>query len=190
MRAPWSADADERLRTLWDSGMPVAAIGAALGVTKNAAVGRAHRLGLPARQSPILRAGAPAQPRGNAAAFAAGQRPRAPKRVRPLGVRQAPPELALRAPAPMPAPFRALPPAHVPAAPPEPVQPPPPAVVFLPRQVSGGCRWPMWGNWKNPTRDPRFGMEHRFCEAALGNAGARYCPAHAARAYARQGEAE
>ncbi|MGI4978680.1 MAG: GcrA family cell cycle regulator [Janthinobacterium lividum] len=46
------------LRALWDEGLSTAEIGRRLGVTKNAVVGKAHRLVLPARPSPIRR-GAP-----------------------------------------------------------------------------------------------------------------------------------
>lgn len=41
------------LRALWDEGHSTAEIGRRLGVTKNAIVGKAHRLGLPDRPSPI-----------------------------------------------------------------------------------------------------------------------------------------
>ena len=43
------------LRALWDEGHSTAEIGRRLGVTKNAVVGKAHRLVLPARPSPIRR---------------------------------------------------------------------------------------------------------------------------------------
>ena len=43
------------LRALWDEGLSTAEIGRRLGVTKNAVVGKAHRLVLPARPSPIRR---------------------------------------------------------------------------------------------------------------------------------------
>ncbi|MGI3775700.1 MAG: GcrA family cell cycle regulator [Janthinobacterium lividum] len=47
------------LRALWDEGLSTAEIGRRLGVTKNAVVGKAHRLVLPARPSPIRRGAAP-----------------------------------------------------------------------------------------------------------------------------------
>lgn len=49
----WTAATDQRLRTLWDLGTSTKQIGVEMGITKNAAVGRAHRLNLPARKSPI-----------------------------------------------------------------------------------------------------------------------------------------
>ena len=51
------------LRALWDEGLSTAEIGRRLGVTKNAVVGKAHRLDLPARPSPIRRGVGPAVPR-------------------------------------------------------------------------------------------------------------------------------
>lgn len=51
----WHADEDESLRTLWDSGMTTVLIGQAMGISKNAVIGRAHRLGLSLRASPIVR---------------------------------------------------------------------------------------------------------------------------------------
>jgi GcrA cell cycle regulator len=46
---------DDELRKLWAEGLPTAAIGEAMGLSKNSLVGRAHRLGLPSRPSPIRR---------------------------------------------------------------------------------------------------------------------------------------
>ncbi len=53
----WGADTIERLRALWAEGHSTAEIGRRMGVTKNAVVGKAHRLQLPARPSPIRRDG-------------------------------------------------------------------------------------------------------------------------------------
>ena len=51
----WNEDAISRLRALWDEGHSTAEIGRRLGITKNAVVGKAHRLALPPRPSPIRR---------------------------------------------------------------------------------------------------------------------------------------
>jgi GcrA cell cycle regulator len=51
----WSDEVITQLRALWDEGHSTAEIGRRLGVTKNAIVGKAHRLDLPARPSPIRR---------------------------------------------------------------------------------------------------------------------------------------
>ena len=52
---PWNDDNVGRLRELWDQGLPTAQIGKLLGFTKNAVVGKAHRIGLERRPSPIRR---------------------------------------------------------------------------------------------------------------------------------------
>ena len=53
---PWNDENVEKLRDLWDQGLPPAQIGKLLGFTKNAVVGKAHRIGLERRPSPIRRA--------------------------------------------------------------------------------------------------------------------------------------
>ena len=52
---PWNDDNVARLKELWDQGLPTAQIGKLLGFTKNAVVGKAHRIGLERRPSPIRR---------------------------------------------------------------------------------------------------------------------------------------
>lgn len=52
---PWNEDNVSRLKDLWDQGLPTAQIGKLLGFTKNAVVGKAHRIGLERRPSPIRR---------------------------------------------------------------------------------------------------------------------------------------
>jgi len=92
----WSVEAIERLRALWAEGHSTAEIGRRMGISKNAVVGKAHRLSLPARPSPIRRElGVPATPRPQ------------PARVpRPAGLA---PRSTLPAPAPMPAPASVAP---------------------------------------------------------------------------------
>lgn len=51
----WTDEVISTLRRLWDEGHATAEIGRRLGVTKNAVVGKAHRLVLPPRPSPIRR---------------------------------------------------------------------------------------------------------------------------------------
>jgi GcrA cell cycle regulator len=55
----WTSDTILALRTLWSQGLSTAEIGRRLGVSKNAIVGKAHRLDLGARPSPIQRDYAP-----------------------------------------------------------------------------------------------------------------------------------
>lgn len=49
----WTNDAIEQLRNLWADGHSATQIGARLGVSKNTVIGKAHRLKLPGRASPI-----------------------------------------------------------------------------------------------------------------------------------------
>ena len=48
--SPWTIAADDELIRLWGEGVSASEIGAALDVSKNAVVGRVHRLGLPKRK--------------------------------------------------------------------------------------------------------------------------------------------
>lgn len=117
----WTAEAIERLKALWAEGHSTAEIGRRMGISKNAVVGKAHRLTLPARPSPIRRDAAP---------------------------RPAP---APRAPRPMPMVRQALPPVMraAPMAPSAPVAiaAPPPVLrayaVARPRFGSRSCCWPL-----------------------------------------------
>ena len=52
---PWNDENVARLKELWDQGLPTAQIGKLIGFTKNAVVGKAHRIGLERRPSPIRR---------------------------------------------------------------------------------------------------------------------------------------
>ena len=51
----WNDENVARLKDFWDQGLPTAQIGKLLGFTKNAVVGKAHRIGLERRPSPIRR---------------------------------------------------------------------------------------------------------------------------------------
>jgi GcrA cell cycle regulator len=118
----WTEEQIGRLRALWADGHSTAEIGRRMGVSKNAVVGKAHRLNLSARPSPIRRV--------------PGQAP-APRAPRPAPMRAAErsPFLARaftvvgQAPALRPTP----PPA------PRPVAPPPPP----PRLSNATCCWPI-----------------------------------------------
>jgi GcrA cell cycle regulator len=58
----WSTEAIERLKALWAEGHSTAEIGRRMGISKNAVVGKAHRLSLSARPSPIRRDPAEGRP--------------------------------------------------------------------------------------------------------------------------------
>ena len=49
----WDEKNLERLKRLWDEGIPITKIGLELGVSRNAIAGKAHRLGLPDRKSVV-----------------------------------------------------------------------------------------------------------------------------------------
>ena len=56
-RDVWPEERIARLRVLWGEGHSIAEIGRRLGFTKSAVVGKARRLDLPERPSPIRRGG-------------------------------------------------------------------------------------------------------------------------------------
>lgn len=60
----WTPAQIDRLRQLWDEGLSTAEIGRRMAISKNAVVGKAHRLDLPGRPSPIKQRapGAPPPP--------------------------------------------------------------------------------------------------------------------------------
>ncbi len=65
----WTEQRIETLRKLWGQGQTASQIAAILGgITRNAVIGKAHRLGLTGRPSPIKREAGSAQPRRKAAA--------------------------------------------------------------------------------------------------------------------------
>ncbi|HET6183330.1 MAG TPA: GcrA family cell cycle regulator [Acetobacteraceae bacterium] len=155
----WTEETIAQLRVLWDEGHSTAEIGRRLGMSKNAVVGKAHRLDLAPRPSPIR-------------PLPEGARPRpAPRRVAgptlpPLASTRAP-ATAYAAPA-----LRAIPsprPAPAPAAPRlQPVAPRPYGRVIT-------CCWPLG--------EPGT-KEFRFCDVA-SVPGKPYCEAHAELAYVK-----
>jgi GcrA cell cycle regulator len=106
------------LRALWAEGLSTAAIGRRMSITKNAVVGKANRLGLPARAIPIV--------------------PKKPRKPRLIG--RAPKWALPREEAPSTLPALIAP--VVPIAAPAPAAAPSPRpVVFV--QVSKPCCWPI-----------------------------------------------
>ncbi|MBV8588810.1 MAG: GcrA cell cycle regulator [Acetobacteraceae bacterium] len=67
----WTEEIITQLKGLWAEGFSTAEIGRRLGISKNAVVGKAHRLSLPSRPSPIRKGGSEGGPR----------RKRSPRRV-------------------------------------------------------------------------------------------------------------
>lgn len=168
----WTAEADAELRRLWGEGQSAGRIAAVMAVSKNSIIGRAHRLGLPGRYSPIRRPAATTIPRRVAApaaipaAAARGQpqRPETPAVTRPApeagATPAASPAAAGGSPAPYPRPAALRPAAWWRTTP-----------IHYPADL--GCRW-IQG-------EPR-GAETLFCDAARVSH-RPYCPAHCARAY-------
>ena len=153
----WTDATIATLRRLWSEGHSTAEIGRRMGISKNAVAGKAHRLDLPGRRSPI-------KPRDPSA-------PRPKRRPRP---RQTP-RITLPRLQCLQAQFSAVPaassiPRQVRAA-------PDPADKHAPTLATGkqSCCWPI-----GTPGTPGF----RFCEApAL--IGKPYCPEHAELAYVR-----
>lgn len=165
----WSEDTITRLRELWAEGHSTAEIGRRLGVSKNAVVGKAHRLDLPARPSPIRRdTGEATEPRRSASRRVEG--PTLP----PLN------STAAASPAPVAAPVAttiAVPAAPV-APPPRPANVPAPRMhVVAPRPYARvvTCCWPIG---EPGTRS------FRFCDDP-SEPGKPYCGEHAKLAYVK-----
>ena len=59
----WNEERLGQLTKLWGQGLSITQIGLKLGVTRNAVVGKVHRMGLPKRQSPIVRSDKPFEPK-------------------------------------------------------------------------------------------------------------------------------
>jgi GcrA cell cycle regulator len=151
----WTATTIDVLRALWDEGHSTAEIGRRMGVTKNAIVGKAHRLDLPARASPIRRQDAE------------GARSSGPRR-KPAPARSDLAASPARRPAPQMPPVPA-------AAASAPAAAATAAMRSFPRASLRSCCWPIGEPGKR---------DFRFC-GAEADAGRPYCAHHAAVAYVR-----
>ncbi len=170
----WDDETIRLLRELWTQGHSTAEIGRRLGVSKNAIVGKAHRLDLDARPSPIRRdAAKPAADRPSPSLRAAGPTlPPLPSATAQAcsatsvlsNVRQ------LRIP-PVLTPRPVLP---VPAAPLSPRPTMPPAQIQG-RRSAPSCCWPIG--------EPGT-KSFRFCDD-VSMPGKPYCDEHARLAYVR-----
>jgi len=194
----WNEETIRHLRDLWAEGHSTAEIGRRLGVSKNAIVGKAHRLDLDARPSPIRREGPkPVSERPAPLARAAGPtlpplasaivppaataaytmpRPAAPRPAAPppgisnpaASISNVQPLRALSPSAPRPA----VAPAPAPVPAPRPAIAPPSA---QPRRSAAVCCWPI-GEPGTKT--------FRFCDDT-SLPGKPYCDEHAKLAYVR-----
>lgn len=184
----WNEETIRHLRDLWAEGHSTAEIGRRLGVSKNAIVGKAHKLDLDARPSPIRRDGPkPASERPAAYPRAAGPTlpPLASAVLHPVAVPH-PPVRAAAAPVAAVQPLRVmspLPPPRPVAVPmgmpvPVPVQPVRPAMAAPPvqfRRSAPACCWPIG--------EPGT-KAFRFCDD-VSLPGKPYCDEHAKLAYVR-----
>jgi GcrA cell cycle regulator len=168
----WDDETIRQLRALWAEGHSTAEIGRRLGVSKNAIVGKAHRLELDARPSPIRRESS--KPEGErpvpfTRAAATTLPPLASASVPPPVVKLDPPTPRVAQASPLPAPISA-PLARQETAPVR-------AVSQAPsfRRSAPTCCWPIG--------EPGT-KAFRFCDD-LSLAGKPYCDAHARLAYVR-----
>lgn len=165
---------DETLRRLWAEGHPTAEIGRRMGMNKNQIIGRAHRLQLSARISPINRTGPrpemrkprPVQP---------SARPGAGGTVPPVTILPASTLSRPSAVEPRPAVTSGRPSSLNSPERPARLTNPLPVRVFLDRQ----CQFPRWGH-KKPE-------EYLFCgdpvTARAGGSASPYCAKHHAVCY-------
>ncbi len=179
----WDDETIRVLRDLWAQGLSTAEIGRRLSVSKNAIVGKAHRLELDARPSPIRRDSKPAAERPPAiprtagptlpplasADVAAAVAEPAVTNVQPLRVIPTEtPKPAAPASVVVPAPRPAVP--HVPMP-----QAPMSQAPMQARRSAPSCCWPIG--------EPGT-KSFRFCDD-LSVAGKPYCDEHAKLAYVK-----
>jgi GcrA cell cycle regulator len=177
----WTEQRIEMLRKLWGQGQTASQIATLLGgVTRNAVIGKAHRLGLTGRPSPIKREGTEAA--------APRRKPAAQRRQQPaVAAMPAPRHVAPQA-STMPAPSAQAEPRYAAPAPElsetraEPqvaAQKAPSAPRVAAQAGSKSCSWPV-----GDPKQPGF----HFCGDAA-EAGRPYCAHHCGIAYHRKSEA-
>ena len=198
----WTDERIDRLKSMWEKGLTASQIADELGgVSRNAVIGKAHRLGLKSRPSPVKANETDAKPAP--APAAAKAKPKAAEKVSPRAAAPAQPERAPAAAAPAapvaPRPQSDMPKivsigpggfmrqgpgdqqAPIPPAPPRRLVPAKPSpeiadktsLLDLSDKV---CRWPM-----GHPGEPDF----HFCGVAV-NPGFPYCVEHCGRAYQAQ----
>ena len=197
----WTDERIEQLRQMWEGGMTASQIAEALtGVSRNAVIGKAHRLGLQSRPSPVK--GGEAAPEAEPAPVAAPAPPPAPAPVVSAPEPIAPPKPAPVAaapatPAPLPAAdapvLRSIGPggfqrqnpheqqAPIPPAPPRRLVPAKPSAEMADKTSlldlnDRICKWPL-----GHPGEPDF----HFCGGPV-NPGFPYCLDHCSVAYQAQ----
>ena len=177
----WSEEIIRQLRELWDQGLSTAEIGRRLGVSKNAIVGKAHRLDLTARPSPIRREPQDRAQERPTPAIRTGEPtlPPLPSAIgQPNPVSQLPAAPAAGSSQSAPSNIQALraPPPSRPAI--VPPAPPVRAVAAAPapyRRAAPSCCWPIGEPGKK---------DFRFCDD-VSAPGKPYCEEHAKLAYVK-----
>jgi len=164
MTIDWTPERTNALIALWDEGHSTAEIGRRLGVTKNAVVGKVHRLRLPKRGSPIH--GGPGYSGRSTAPVSLPRAPAAPRPMASAPIRPAP--AAAQAPA-------AAPPKPQPIIPTAVYEPMPTNVIKLSALTSDMCSWPIG--------DPGT-AGFRFCGRSAVT-GKPYCAEHCSIAYVK-----
>ncbi len=169
----WTDEKIKMLEQLWETGQSITQIGKALGMTRNAVVGKAHRIGLAKRASPIVRSDKPAAPKPAPSVHHHAQH-HAPQHHAPRqaashgsgnGAASAP---AAREPSANPGPA-----SHGPASE-KPAQQLSAAMLAALTPTSGPrCKWPIG--------DPKS-AEFDFC-SKVALPGKPYCAEHCAQAY-------
>ena len=192
----WTDERIDRLKTMWEKGLTASQIADELGgVSRNAVIGKAHRLGLKSRPSPVKanegeakpapkpkakpvekaaapRVAAPAPERSPSASAPAQAAP-APRSDMPKIVSIGPGGFMRQGPGDQQAPIPPAPPRRLVPAKPSPEIADKTSLLDLSDRV---CRWPM-----GHPGEPDF----HFCGEAV-NPGFPYCVEHCGRAYQAQ----
>ena len=192
----WTDERIDRLKSMWEKGLTASQIANELGgVSRNAVIGKAHRLGLKSRPSPVKanegeakpapkpkakpvekaaapRAAAPAPERSPSAAAPAQATP-TPRSDMPKIVSIGPGGFMRQGPGDQQAPIPPAPPRRLVPAKPSPEIADKTSLLDLSDRV---CRWPM-----GHPGEPDF----HFCGEAV-NPGFPYCVEHCGRAYQAQ----
>jgi GcrA cell cycle regulator len=178
----WTDERIERLTKMWEGGATASQIAEELGgVSRNAVIGKAHRLGLKARPSPVkpnekeaAPAPAPRAPKAAAApAAAAVPASPAPATNQPRIVSVGPGGFLRQGPGDQQAPIPPAPPRRLVPAKPSPEMADKTSLLDLNDRI---CRWPM-----GHPGEPDF----HFCGEKV-NPGFPYCVEHCGRAFQAQ----
>lgn len=151
----WNDETIAKLRELWAAGLSGSAIGLKMNISKSAVVGKAHRLNLPMRRSPIKRS-----------VESSERKPRPPRRAKGATL---PPLGSMAAPAPPAAPVASAAPPAPPAEPDEGASAPRAMLRYI--DSRSACCWPIG--------EPGS-KAFRYCADPIVKMGRPYCAHHTA----------